>query len=248
MDLLLRRWTWSEGHIDHVCREVSAFLATHPVVIEHADVAQGNRTFVARVVRSVPDRIPLLIGDALQALRSPLDNLAWALASSHVLTPSNNVRFPVAETQHAWASFAGTVANDFAPVHLAALEQVQPYGLQDPQTSPLWQLHRLAIQDRHRTLVLGFHAATVATFTAWGPAGNKPNPNLVLGMVTDGQQVGDWPMAGDWQELGFPPISFEFDLAFDLLGAAGGRPICSTLLGLSNAVRTILDEFAQFFP
>jgi hypothetical protein len=112
----------------------------------------------------------------------------------------------------------------------------------------LWQLHRLAIEDRHRALVVAFHVTTAANFTAWGPPGDKPNPDLDLGPVVNGQQVGHWALAGDWIQLGFPPMSFDYSLAFDSTGPGQGRLICSTMLEYSNAVRSVLDRFQQFFP
>src|SRR5713226_3353512 len=127
MEPLYRRWEWAEEHIDHVCREISAFLLKDPAVVEHQDDAHGNRTFRARVVRPVPERLSLILGDALQAMRSPLDNLAWTLALKHTATPSDRARFPVAETAQSWASIAGQLANDLDPTHIAEMDAVQPY-------------------------------------------------------------------------------------------------------------------------
>jgi hypothetical protein len=196
----------------------------------------------------VPERLSLVVGDALQAMRSPLDNLAWTLALKHTATPSDRARFPIADTAQSWASTAGQLANDLDPAHVAEMDAVQPYHSANAAADPLWQLHRLAIEDRHRALVVAFQVATTARFTAWGPPGNKPNPVLTLGPIVHGQQVGYWALAGDWIQLGFPPITFDFGLAFDAGGAGAGRLICSAMLDYSNSVRSVLDRFQQFFP
>jgi hypothetical protein len=247
MEHLYRRWEWAEGNIDGVCREASSFLLKKPCVIETQDDVDGNRTFRVRTLRSVPNHLSLMLGDTLQALRSPLDNLVWDLALKQTATPPESTRFPITRTPVSWNSAAGQLNQVIAAPALAIIDQVQPYHA-DPDANPLWQLHRLAIEDRHRTLVLAFHVATSAMFTAWGPPGNKPNPELHLGAVADGDQIGLWKLEGDWIQLGLPPISFTWDLAFDQAGPARGRLICSGLLEYSNAVRSVLDQFQQFFP
>src|SRR5260370_19526786 len=118
METLYRRWEWAEEHIDHVCQEISAFLLKDPAVVEHSDDAHGNRTFRARVVRPVPERLSLVVGDALQAMRSPLDNLAWTLALKHTATPSDRARFPIAYTAQSWGSTAGQLAKHLYAAHV----------------------------------------------------------------------------------------------------------------------------------
>ena len=238
MENLYRRWEWAEGHIDVVCREVSSFLLKQPCEIDTEDDPQGNRTFRARVIREVPHQISLLVGDTLQALRSPLDNAAWSIALKQAAAPPDVIHFPIAKTMQSWNSIAGTLRPHIPAAALAEMDQVQPYRAANPDDHPLWQLHRLAIEDRHRALVIAFHVATTAMFTAWGPPGNKPNPELQLdGPIANGQQVGHWDLAGDWVQLGFP-----WSLAFDEAGPAKGGLICPRLLEYSNAVRGVLDR------
>lgn len=80
-------------HVDHACREVAGFILTRPSVVEERNDPAGNRTYSVRVLRAIPDRFGLLIGDALQAMRSSLDNTAWRLAQLHTAAPSDRVRF-----------------------------------------------------------------------------------------------------------------------------------------------------------
>jgi hypothetical protein len=248
MENLNRRWEWAERHIDIVCREVSSFLVKQPIVIDHQDDAQGNRTFRARIIREVPSQISLLVGDALQSLRSTLDNLAWSIALTQAPNPPDVTRFPIAQTQQSWNSVAGQLQPHIPAAALAEMDQLQPYRAPNADNHPLWQLHRLAIQDRHRALVIAYRVTTTAMFTAWGPPGNKPNPDLQLGAVVDGQAVGHWTLAGDWVQLGFPPISFDWSLAFDEAGPGQGGLMCPRLLEYSNAVRSALDRLAPFLP
>src|SRR3569832_1822508 len=69
--------------------DLSAFIEEpHPV--------GRHKIIKLRVRRTLPDEVPILVGDAVSCLRSTLDQLAVALAKLNGATAVNDVLFPIA--------------------------------------------------------------------------------------------------------------------------------------------------------
>lgn len=97
----------------------------------------------------------LILGDYLHNLRSALDAVVWELANLDGASPASphRVQFPVAMHSTDWDKLAG---KDLATIPSVALERIkltQPFNAEDPKTSPIYLLHRLDIQDKHRSLL-----------------------------------------------------------------------------------------------
>jgi hypothetical protein len=110
----------------------------------------------AHTVAQVPDRIGLILGDAIQNLRSALDHTVWQLVLLGGGKPDKRNQFPIfskAPTTpreiDSWErSVRGISGSD-----LALIEGVQPHRRPDPSTQPLAVLSDLSNTDKHRVIL-----------------------------------------------------------------------------------------------
>lgn len=68
-------------------------------MVREKDSPADHPTFTFFTKKPVPTRIPLLLGDALQNLRSALDYLVWELVISAGNKPGERNQFPVCSTR-----------------------------------------------------------------------------------------------------------------------------------------------------
>lgn len=150
-------------------------------------------------VGEVPPSIPLIIGDALYALRSALDHLAHDLASSFTNPLPPNVseisEFPIFGDRAMTSSEKSRKIGAIDPGAQAIIEALQPYARGNAYAQdPLWTLYELARVDRHRFVHL-----TVAQLGGIGIGGDNLH-------VEEMEIFGSDPTAGDGTELGYASI------------------------------------------
>jgi hypothetical protein len=123
--------------------------------------------------KDTPEVFALVIGDALHAMRSGLDHLAYALSEAHTdpldLKVAERIEFPIFGERAMTASERerkiGAMHRDAA----AIIEDLQPHlRIEDYADDPLWVLYDLARIDRHRLLHL-----TVAQLQTVGVGGDN---------------------------------------------------------------------------
>jgi hypothetical protein len=166
----------------------------------------ANTAKHALTVRSVPVISPdwsVIVGEILYNLRSALDHLAWQLVILDGGTPGYKTQFPILKA----LSKGGLAAAQLRPsirnsAILEALERVQrhrgPDGNPAPlYDSPLWQLHRLNIIDKHRLLLVVVCVLDVDNMW-WGLDDNDPRPSaeLVIEPVEEGATVASFDFHG----------------------------------------------------
>jgi hypothetical protein len=139
------------------------WLETEPYrVAQEIDAEADTKQVVVIADRQPPERLSLMLGDAIQNLRSSLDYLIGDLArasSSGYLMPSieRDLQFPITTKR---ASLKGAVRHQarlrLVPLRAGALiQKLQPYRRgQNPATHPLWILHQLSNIDKHRRIPL----------------------------------------------------------------------------------------------
>ncbi len=142
-----------------------------------------------------PPELSLIIGDALQNLRSGLDHLAHALAAQHTdpLPPDVGARseFPIFGDRAMTANERERKIGAMHPDAAAIIDGLQPHARGDRyEDDPLWQLHELARIDRHRLSHL--------TFAQYGGVG-VGGDNLYIEHMTI---TGGGPDLEDGAELG----------------------------------------------
>lgn len=238
----------AQEHLDALGDEIDRFLdppdADKPYgSILEKDDETGKRRLCASVRRSPPPHLSLFVGDFLHNVRSALDHLAWKLGGD---PPSNEKasEFPIFLTRDQFRHPTGgrsgyEKTSGIEPRAQAIIEDVQPFnGGDDPQLHPLWMLHELSTEDKHRLpIVTGL--VVEGGIEADLQPGDPDTLNLAVtdwrGVVKRGAfQIGD-PIA-EWTAGTFtrePESHEDFDILFgvalDPEGPGRGQPVIDTL-------------------
>jgi hypothetical protein len=110
----------------------------------------------AHTVSTVPPRIGLILGDAIQNLRAALDHAIWQVVLACGGKPDNGNQFPiftyVPKAPRDIAKWERNVKGITGP-DLALIEGVQPHKRPDPSTRPLAVLADLSNTDKHRLIL-----------------------------------------------------------------------------------------------
>lgn len=149
------------------------------------------------VVLDMPTRPPtvemsLSLGDALHNARASLDALTWDLAHQDGAEPERptRIQFPICrDAENQWPAVERDLAT-VPPEALARIRSVQPFLVDDPQSSALGYLHDLDIRDKHRaSLECVFQvrefSLNEAVISFVNPA-EIPDPPFSLEFVHDG--------------------------------------------------------------
>lgn len=157
----------------------------------------------------------ILVGELLYDLRSALDHLAWLLVLLAGKTPGDRTTFPVRfspfdqEGNLVGAQFTPPITDEQI---LDLVESCQPYrgvqgSLEPPDRSHLWQLHRLNIIDKHRTLLVVAGVFAVNDMW-WGwndDYGPSPRIRYNLAALRDGSPVAWFDFHGNDPPPDFDP-------------------------------------------
>jgi hypothetical protein len=158
-------------HEEAVEEAVDAWLGTDAYTISReVDPQTGYTVHRAQIKEAPPIRISLLIGDAVQNLRSALDHAVYALAESQLGTLSPEIAeglmFPIAgnENRKGEPANGGAIFQDAVrrgQLHgvsvdaLRFIESEQPYHWADGYRFHwLWSLNALNRIDKHRRLTV----------------------------------------------------------------------------------------------
>jgi hypothetical protein len=120
----------------------------------------GGVEYRRGVLPAPPAEIGVVLGDFLQAARASLDHAVYAISTA-VEPDFERTGFPIALDEKVYKELA-----DKSLVHVpgevrAAVKRFQPFVDGTGAANPLWQLHDMAIIDRHREITL--LASVVAT-------------------------------------------------------------------------------------
>jgi hypothetical protein len=132
--------------------------------------------------------VAILAGETLQAMRSSLDYVAWQLALGRSDTPPPTTAFPIFAREKLYERdkmrFIGGIDPSIHPV----FDSLQAYHAGDDATNqPLWVLHRLANDDKHKTPhVVGTLPKGVMVNR---PAGVDLGLTMRIGPFEDGDEV-----------------------------------------------------------
>lgn len=159
-------------HLAALRTELEAFMGETPnpyAVV--ADKIPNDPVYLVRlrVLRDVPTRIPLIVGDFAHNARAALDYLAWQLSllvkpelarlPGHK-RPVTLVQFPIL-LERPVGRFVSLDGLTFVPDEAKGeIESLQPYNRlppasapwEGPQTDWLWVLNRLVNRDKHRQI------------------------------------------------------------------------------------------------
>jgi hypothetical protein len=227
----------ADEHLKALDDAVVDFLATRPyeVVTE-----QVGRQISGRAVyrHEPPDRLLMLIGDAVHNLRSALDHLAWSLAGT---SASRRTEFPVFVSRTKFSKRGKKKMRGISASAQTIIESLQPYnrphGLPE-EREPLWLLHNLDIKDKHHTLNLiglGLFGSVLLSTSEAHPAYGLTGVTGYLPLI-DGAEVFRFSGPIDQSQLQ-DHSRYTFDVAFDPRGPAGG-------VGLREGLREVRESVA----
>lgn len=188
----------------------------------------------------------VVAGDVVHNLRSSIEHLAGALVQANGGRPDDKTTFPVwrfRRTDGRGAHALPNVVPDPPGVDLGArqvLDHVQPYTLADRwPMHPLWWLHAMWNQDKHRLLLLSIPGLT-NTYSAhdgnqdfWQVSGD-------LEPIESGDDYIRFRLVPDWDAGMSGEATLE--VAFGPGTPGEGQPLVRTLAHLSDFVRDSIIE------
>ncbi len=162
----------AQYHLEAINKAVRDFISEdNQIVIFERDPNIIDNYLVKIKFKSLPPQLlPLIVGDALQNLRSSLDHIALALTIRHSGEAiSKDVeracQFPIiGDTSkkgepgmgpQMWRSNSGVKIGMASPKAQRIIEVLQPYQRgKDFDAHPLWVLNELCNGDKHRVLTM----------------------------------------------------------------------------------------------
>jgi hypothetical protein len=157
-------------HLRTLETETAAYAESEPFTFDgDIEAESGHLVFTVRFRDSieVPQGLALVAGDAVHNLRSALDHLAWALASTGS-GPGRWTQFPIMELRDSYVQNVDRLLEGVGLEHRAQIERLQPYHVriaaeagrpateileEFPYNTPLFLIARLDNMDKHRLLL-----------------------------------------------------------------------------------------------
>jgi hypothetical protein len=150
--LKLRR---ADEHIEDIKERIRRFSGQPYKVISHFDKDTGKWELRLSGVKNIPETWPLIIGDAVNNLRSALDHLMWNLVLLNNGGPARGTQFPISINGNSYDGDTGQLTAGASVAHIAKIKSLQPYHrVGTEQTHPLFWVNELARFDKHRVLLL----------------------------------------------------------------------------------------------
>jgi hypothetical protein len=234
-------------HVDALLAAAREFLVTEPYSIEVVE-RSGQRIFVLRCREDPPGRLATVAGDAVHNLRSALDLAICALVTRNRERITKSTGFPVVDLATDLTRACRSRLRGAGAATLDAVQKLKPYR---DGNLPLWQLHRLDIEDKHKLLATVGMAYRSFSFDAGKMMGKRfPDfgevPSMPIALrpadqqfpLRDGAELFSEPVG----ELSMEP-TFNFELS---LGAeeVKGEPVSELLPPLITAVEDALNNLA----
>jgi hypothetical protein len=201
-----RKLERAQEHIVAVHAIVDQWLRSEALTIEEVpDMSTGRTERRVRLGAAPPDRLALVIGDAVHNLRAALDHAVYDAACQHAggaLTPQveKALMFPVIGdgTKKEFDREAGKRLVGVPNEVIAVVEQAQPYRWNDAGNPggycfhPVWQVHELDRIDKHRRLTVT--AAALESQAIGVPDNVEPDVEFhyASGPVTDEQVLASY--------------------------------------------------------
>jgi hypothetical protein len=243
----------AKQHTDELEATIVAFHQTNPYHVTTEDDPQtGRRTAkIGREPQPIPPAVPLILGDAVHALRSSLDYFAYAA----VPTPTEQTMFPVVRSSRVpkpaelRSLVKGRMPGASAQLQ-KALHDLEPYL--GGKGEFVWLIHHLDLIDKHRLLVTIGRAYSSFRFDAavelrevadW----TKDLPPMPIGLrpadrypVVNGTALFNAP--ADFFEK-HKELQFIFDVAFGEPPVVTGEPVLPTVRRLLDDIEKLLQQF-----
>lgn len=136
---------------------------------------------------SLPDDIPLIVGDAVHCLRGCLDHV-WNDLTKRVTGSESEDYFPIHETRKSLESAIdkGIVKTHYPQLRSVILDDIEP--TKTGKGSVIWNVNRLDRADKHRKLILTIGEIEAIPPTITSPGGGYIGNNRII--TTAGKKHG----------------------------------------------------------
>ncbi len=242
----------AKQHIDDLEAEIVAFHRTNPYPLVTEDDPQTGKRMVkiGSDPAPIPDAVPLILGDAVHAIRTSLDYFANAA----VPNPGEQTMFPIVRSNRVpkpaeLQSLVGGKVQGASKQLRKALYDLQPYL--GGHGERLWLVNHLDVIDKHRLLVtigtayrsFGFDAAKVLFGTSERTK-NLPALPVFIRPAERYPVEANTPLFGADPEFfeKNPELKFVFEVAFGEPQILVGEPVVPTLRRLLDEVESLLKR------
>jgi hypothetical protein len=151
-------------HLDNLQLDIGRFFKTDPYSFRiEGDPQTGECVCYLSRCDDIPSSVSIIAGDVIHNLRSALDYLAYQLVKIGTRSrgPFVGIYFPIVDDSRELDPAIERKVKGAREEAKNAIRNVKPYK---GGNTPLWQLHKLNIIDKHRLLVAasssGFRNAT----------------------------------------------------------------------------------------
>ncbi len=241
---------WADKHIADFRAAAERFNKGNPYEFAvETDANTGQKAYVVTKVSPIQPEIRLVIGDAIQNLRSALDYLACCLVTAGGGRITTNTCFPITDivptTPEQQSAFERKV-HGMRQDAIDAIRAVKPYKGGD---DTLWRLHRLNIVDKHRMLMAaatavsganpGFTREALASFVMG--RGSLPNALIPIAgsfPLKAGYKFSFWNAESQVNEQPY----FLFEIAFNESGISKGEVAWRVLAESSRRVKKVAGD------
>jgi hypothetical protein len=156
MDAVRQKIARSAEHLKAATQEIQKYIDEKPGDVVGEPEPNSNRPVLKFVAKPVPDLIPVIIGDAIQNLRSALDYLVWELVIAANGSPGDKHMFPISDTLDSFNNQITRGRLDGLPADaITKIQGLQPYHLgKDAEQHLLRVLDTLCNINKHRRIVV----------------------------------------------------------------------------------------------
>jgi hypothetical protein len=197
LDSVRQKMYRSQIHFDELLKEVVAYYESSPGEIVRTQESPANAPlFRFQEKTPVPARIPLILGDCLQNLRSSLDYLVWELVEAAGKIPDDRLMFPIAITQKQYeeALKKRHRLDNVDSRAIAIIDRFQPFHSPRPEATVLAILDKLTNINKHRRVILTSLTGLVGNDAAL-PLDMPCMAGIVRSVDPDGNTVRDLPLS-----------------------------------------------------
>lgn len=229
----------SAEHLHSLEAEAMRYFSANPGEVVTEEEPHSHRIVLKfREKIPVPVAIPLIIGDALQNLRSALDYLVWELVLAANNKPGDKHQFPICDSIEAFEDQLRRHRLDgVAPEAVAEIKGLQPYHCgQDKEKAPIRVLETLTNINKHRRILLAVLAAHHARTEFIGTqTGHSVQSSLTPRYHNAEIAISPEPVLGDMMEVKGKAL---FLITFNERPAEGHE-----ISGLLNQLWQYVDKF-----
>jgi hypothetical protein len=265
-DSIRAKITRAEQHIQDFYIAVKAFNKSQPHGIEvKEDPKARERIYYVTKVIDVPEGIAAIAVDALQNLRSPLDQITYQLEVLGLggAEPKQRVYFPIANSASEYKSLRNGCIKAMRQDAIDAIDATEPY--KGGKGHAFWQLNTLNKFDKHKLLeacdwyFAGFDIAVDMKRFVTDLTGVSASEDARAKLADSIPQILLQPKnpllklkVGD--ELFREPIErkmdenrkFIFDISFNKPGVIECEPAIKTLKDMSDLVGNTVERLIKF--